>query len=83
MRKKKLTRTERIEKYQCDGLCYGGLDEKGEEVPCCSAIDTCEETRYAEFWATVVAFLILVVLPACIGIGLLVAVINFVFQLLA
>lgn len=81
MSKKKLTRLEKAEKYQCNGLCYGGMDENGEEVPCCSAIDTCEETRCAEFWATVVAFLIIVVLPACIGIGLLVLAVNFVIQL--
>ncbi len=81
MSKKKLTRLEKAEKYQCDGLCYGGLDANGDEVPCCPCIDTCEETRYGEFWATVVVFLLIVVLPACIGIGLLVLAVNFVIQL--
>lgn len=82
MRRKKLSRLEKSDKYQCDGLCYGGIDENGDRVPCCSAIDTCEETRYGEFFATIVAFLIIVVLPICVGIGFIVAVLYFVIRLI-
>lgn len=51
--------------YQCDGDCYG---KKSGLI--CGAIDFCEKTRRAEFWATVVAMV--VELFAIIGVPILI-----------
>ena len=54
----------RANKHGCDGRCYwetkydektGAVIEKGGM---CGGAETCEETRRGEFWATVVAIII-------------------------
>lgn len=55
--------------YGCDGLCYGGIDEKGQVCQICGGIDTCEETRgkeaIAEFIAVLVILITSVMLIVC------------------
>ena len=49
--------------HNCDGLCYGGIDEKGNDVGICNCIDTCNETRKSEGKGTFVSALIVALLP--------------------
>ena len=42
----------RKKQYGCDGLCYGGMNDDGVMCQPCGGIDTCEETRYIEAFAT-------------------------------
>ena len=45
-------RERRKKQYGCDGLCYGGMNDDGVMCQPCGGIDTCEETRYIEAFAT-------------------------------
>lgn len=49
-------RERRKKQYGCDGLCYGG-------------IDTCEETRYIEAFATWGAALVILLTPIAMVAG--------------
>lgn len=45
----------RSKKYNCDGLCYS---EKGM----CPCAEYCDETRYKEFFATIFAIIIALII---------------------
>lgn len=64
-----MTRKDLVEKYGCDGFCYGGIDqETGKEYPICGGIDICEETAHAKGIAGLVACLIISLFPIAICI---------------
>lgn len=54
---------ERAKKHDCDGICYCNQSM-------CSAVDTCEETRTKEFLATILAPLIIIIIPILLLIAL-------------
>lgn len=64
MKKHKLTFEEIKELHQCDGYCYGGIkyDAEGnaEDVPMCTAIDTCEATQTGEGIATLICLILFI-----------------------
>ena len=68
MRKQEKSIDELRNQYGCNGFCYGGIDENGDEVPICPSIDTCEETRVGEGIA--LALVILSSFAACVGLGI-------------
>ena len=52
----------RIKRYNCDGNCYMNKS-------ICPRIEYCPETRVREFWATVVAVLVILSIPiAMVGL---------------
>lgn len=73
--KKKETEEQAIERrkkmYGCNGKCY--CDSIWDEdlkcmtqATCCGRIDTCEETRFGEFIATILAILTIIAIPIAI-----------------
>lgn len=56
-------RERRKKQYGCDGLCYGGMNDDGVMCQPCGGIDTCEETRYIEAFATWGAALVILLTP--------------------
>lgn len=55
--------------YGCDGLCYGGMNDDGVMCQPCGGIDTCEETRYIEAFATWGAALVILLTPIAMVAG--------------
>lgn len=79
--KKESTPEERAKKYGCDGYCYGGIDAKGDSHQICGGIDTCEETRHMEAFATIfvfVMFALMFVLVIAVFIAGIVGLAHFV-----
>lgn len=63
-------RDRRKKQYGCDGLCYGGMNDNGVMCQICGGIDTCEETRHIEAFATLVAALTIIFTPIVLVIGM-------------
>lgn len=55
-----MTIEERKQKYGCNGLCYGGKNEHGQKCSMCGGVDTCDETRIDEGFATFVGLVVIV-----------------------
>lgn len=73
MRKKETeeqARERRKKQYGCDGLCYGGMNDNGVMCQICGGIDTCEETRRIEAFATWMAALTILLTPIAIVVGI-------------
>lgn len=70
-RKKLKRKQENAEKkqYGCDGLCYGRMNDDGVMCQPCGGIDTCEETRYIEAFATWGAALVILLTPIAMVAG--------------
>lgn len=66
----------RKESYGCHGRCYGGIDDNGEDFGICPAIDTCEETRFQEGVATLVAALVVLLAPIVLIVGIVALVLS-------
>lgn len=64
MRAKKNKISERAEKYGCSGECYGATGM-------CPAVEWCEETKKGEFFATVVATFLCIVIVVMLAPGML------------
>ena len=62
-------RERRKKQYGCDGLCYGGMNDDGVMCQPCGGIDTCEETRYIEAFATWGAALVILLTPIAMVAG--------------
>ena len=62
-------RERRKKQYGCDGLCYGGMNDDGVMCQLCGGIDTCEETRYIEAFATWGAALVMLLTPIAMVAG--------------
>lgn len=65
---KNTTKEERAKKHNCDGNCYGEYTGSGW-VGICGRIDICPETRKGEFFGTIVAVVIIAVLPIVAVVG--------------
>lgn len=65
---KNTTKEERAKKHNCDGNCYGEYIGSGW-VGICGRIDTCPETRKSEFLGTIVAVMIITILPIVVVVG--------------
>lgn len=65
-------RERRKKQYGCDGLCYGGMNDDGVVIcQICGGVDTCEETRNMEAFATWVAVLTILFTPVILVAGII------------
>lgn len=61
--KSEAAQQERSQKYDCDGVCY-------TDTSMCPRAEICPETRRAEFGATIVAALTMIVVPIAAAVAI-------------